>query len=453
MTRGLDGLLGELEGVVGPEHVLRGALTEGHVRDWTGRYIGATPAVVRPANTSEVASVLARCSQAGVAVVPQGGNTGLVGGGVPMDGELVLSLRRLDAVSQVDPLEERLIAGAGTTLIRLQQEAGRANRRFGVDLTSRLSATVGGMVATNAGGVHVMRFGDTRRQLCGIEAVLADGSVISHLSGLSKDNTGYDLASLVCGSEGTLAVVTAACLRVVPRGDERVAAMLGLDSVAHAVDAALALRTRHDDLEAVELLLGDTLDLVCQELGIAPPLPEAHPVYLLVECADQRDPTERFIRTLSRIGAAGTAIAQDRPRREALWSYREATADAINRLGPPHKLDVTVPLGRMGRFVEDVRDSILELAPAARCWFFGHLLDGNLHVNVTGLDPDDEEVDGAVLGLVSAAGGSISSEHGIGRAKRRWLHLNRSAEELKAFRAIKDALDPCGILNPNVLIP
>lgn len=453
MTGSVARLLVDLEDVVGSAHVLRGDLTDGCRRDWTGRYSGTTPAVIRPADTAEVAAVLALCSATGMAVVPQGGNTGLVGGGVPVDGEVVLSLRRLDSISPVELIQGQLTAGAGATLRGVQMEARRANRSYGVDLASRGSATVGGMVATNAGGMHVLRFGDTRRQLLGIEAVLADGTVIRHLDGLSKDNTGYDLASLICGSEGTLAVVTAARLGLAPQRDERAVAMLGLDSVEQALAVGAEVRSQHPDLEAAEIILEDALVLVCEDQGIPPPFPERSTVYLLLECAGERDPTDGLARTMGRIGIQRVAMAHDRPRREALWRYREAVTEAVNHLGAPHKLDVTLPLEQLGRFVEEVRDCVWDVAPAAGCWLFGHLLDGNIHVNVTGLGPSEDEIDGAVLSLVSAYGGSISAEHGIGRARRRWLHLSRSAEEIRTFRAIKSALDPNGILNPNVLIP
>jgi len=291
----------------------------------------------------------------------------------------------------------------------------------------------------------VLRYGDTRAQVLGVEAVLADGSVVSHLGGLLKDNTGYHLPSLLCGSEGTLAVVTAARLRLVPRHDERVTALLGVSSIGDAIALAADLRRAIADLDAVEFLTRE-----CQELVGAPlPLPDAHPVYVLVECAGSEDPTPALA---SIVGLRPAAVAgpSEPARRAELWHHREAITEAVNRIGPPVKLDVTLPAGTLAAFCDAVPGVV---PPDARVWLFGHVADGNVHVNVTGVDPADEEVDDAVLRLVAEHGGSISAEHGIGRAKRHWLHLVRSDAEITAFRRIKAALDPTGLLNPGVLLP
>ena len=449
-----DGVVDALVGVVGSAHVLREPEdVEGHEIDWTGRFRGATPAVVRPADTTEVAAVLAVCDEEGIAVVPQGGNTGLVGGGVPLQGELVLSLRRLDHLGPVDTVSAQVTAGAGCTLEALQGHVSPHGLAYGVDLAARGSATVGGTIATNAGGVHVLRWGATRRQVVGIEAVTADGRVLRHLDGLVKDNTGYDLAGLLCGSEGTLAVVTGARLGLVPRYEERVVALCAFRDVAAAVVATVDVRRQVEQLDAAELFLADGLDLVCATTGRPRPFEEAHPAYVLFEASGPSDPTEVLGRALTRSALVlDVAVASDRARREDLWAYREEHTTAINTIGPPHKLDVTLPLGGLADFAAAVSGVVAGVAPDARCWLFGHVGDGNLHVNVTGVDPSDESVDDAVLRLVVASGGSISAEHGIGTAKRRWLSLQRSAEELAVFRSIKDALDPRGILNPHVLL-
>ncbi len=446
-------VLAELRGVVGAAHVLTDAGRRlGYERDWTGRFSGRTPAVLRPADVDEVAAVLACCHEAGVAVVPQGGNTGLVGGGVPLRGEVVLSLTRLDQLGPVDPLAAQVTAGAGVTLARLDAHARSSGLAYAVDLAARDSATVGGTVATNAGGLHVVRHGATRRQLLGVEAVLADGRVVSHLAGLEKDNTGYDLAGLLCGSEGTLAVVTAARLRLVPRPAASVAALCTFATVHDAVAAASDWRRRMPALSAVEFFLEDGMSLVCDQLGLARPLAAA-PVYVVVEVADRVDPTEELLAAVgATAGLLDAVVAGDERHRRELWRFREEQTTAINRLGAPHKLDVTLPAGVLGDFPAVVREVVHAVAPEARVWLFGHLGDGNVHVNVTGPAPDDDRVDDAVLRRVAALGGSISAEHGIGTAKRRWLHLTRSPEELAVFRALKDALDPRGILNPHVLV-
>jgi FAD/FMN-containing dehydrogenase len=447
-------LLRALGEVVGPSHLLVDPdLVAPFLADWSGRFHGRSVAVVRPADTGEVAGVVNLCAAAGVAVTLQGGNTGLVGGGVPLGGELVVSLRRLDRLGEVDRLAGQVTAGAGVTIERVQQAAAEAGWRYGVDLASRGSATVGGSVATNAGGVRVLRHGDTRAQLVGIEAVLGDGTVVSHLGGLVKDNTGYDLAGLLCGSEGTLAVVTAARLRLVPPAGHQVVALLAFDGVSTAVEAGGQLHRGLASLEAVELFLDEGLGLVCEVTGMAPPFDHPHRCYLLVEVAG-RDPTDELAEAVASLpGVAEVAVATDPARRATLWRYREAHTEAVSTLGPPHKLDVSLPAAELAPFVERVPKVVAELVPDAQVWLFGHAADGNVHVNVTGLHPDDDRVDAAVFELVAEAGGSISAEHGIGTAKRRWLHLNRSQAEIAAFRALKSALDPAGILNPAVLLP
>ena len=443
-----------LEQVVGPAGLLTEPdVLEGFEVDWTGRFRGHTPAVVRPADTAEVAAVLALCDAEGVAVVPQGGNTGLVGGGVPLGGEVVLSTRRLDRLGPVDEVAGQVDAGAGATLEAVQAHAARHGLVYAVDLAARGSATVGGMVATNAGGVHVMRWGATRRQVVGIEAVTADGRVLRHMSGLVKDNTGYDLAGLLCGSEGTLAVVTEARLALVARPAHRVVALCALASVEAAVAATVAVRRALPELDAAEMFLAEGLALVREVTGRPAPFAVEHPVYVLYEASGPDDPTEALATALgSADEVLDVAVASAGTRRADLWAYREEHTAAINTLGAPHKLDVSLPLGRLAEVVAAVPGVVAAAAPQARCWLFGHLGDGNVHVNVSGVEPDDQAVDDAVCALVLDAGGSISAEHGIGTAKRRWLARQRSAEELAVFGAIKAALDPRGTLNPAVLV-
>jgi FAD/FMN-containing dehydrogenase len=444
-----------LRDAVGPAHVLTDpAVVAGQVRDWTGRFVGWTPAVVRPASAAEVGAVLRACRERGVAVVPQGGNTGLVGGSVPLHGEVVLDLRRLDDLGPVDARAGQVTAQAGVTLGRLQAHARAADWEYGVDLSARDSATVGGTIATNAGGMHVLRHGATRRQVLGIEAVLADGRVIRHLDGLEKDNTGYDLAGLLCGSEGTLAVVTAARLRLVARPTHVVVALLAFDDTERALDGVGELRRGVDALRAVELFFQDGLDLVCDRLGLPRPFAARHHAFVLVEAAAHNDPTTELAGAIDALdGVADVAVAGDDRAARALWRYREGHTEAINQLGAPHKLDVTLPSDELAAFVAEVGPKIVSTSANATVWLFGHAADGNIHVNVTGVAPDDDEITDTVLTLVARRHGSISAEHGIGTAKRRWLTLVRSAAEIDAFRAIKAALDPERILNPHVLLP
>ena len=440
--------------VVGWGHVITDpAMTAGNCVDWTGRFVGQTPAVVRPGSTGEVAAVLEVCNRHRIAVVPQGGNTGLVGGGVPLAGEIVLSLGRLNHLGVVDAVQPAVTVGAGVTLAALHSHAAASGLTYGVDLAARDSATIGGTIATNAGGLRVIRWGGTRAQLLGIEAVLADGRVVSHLEGLVKDNTGYDLAGLLCGSEGTLAVVTAARLRLVPRHAHRTAALVGFADLGTAVQSALQWATAIDGIEAVEFVTGEGVDLVCDAQTIPLPLPTRWAAYILVEAAADTDPTDAMAAVITATtGVGDVAVGRTAGERSRLWTYREGHTDAINRVGLPHKLDVTLPHAALAGFINDVPTAVEGVAPNARTWLFGHVGDGNVHVNVTGVDPDDNSVDDAVLRLVAARQGSISAEHGIGTAKKQWLSLNRSPAELSVFAAIKSALDPEGILNPNVLL-
>jgi FAD/FMN-containing dehydrogenase len=447
-----DRLPTQLADIVGEAHVLTdpGALAS-YETDWTQRWRGSARCVVRPASTDEVARVLATCCQAGAPIVPQGGNTGLVGGSVPRRGEVVLSLARLDDLEPVDEAAAQVTVAAGATLSAVRAHARPFGLDIGVDLAARDSATIGGMVATNAGGIHAIRHGSMRRQVTGLEAVLADGQVIRRLEGLTKDNTGYDLPGLLAGSEGTLAVITRVRLTLVPLPRVRVAALLAVEGVEAALRMLGRLR-RLPSLEAAEIMWADGVRLVCEHTGLGLPFAQEHPAYLLVECAGMEDPTEQLAATLDD-ELLDAAVATDRQSRERLWAYRERHTESINAAGVPHKLDVTLPLGALAPFERDVRGRVRDAWPDARTVIFGHVGEGNLHVNVLGPPPQDETVEDAVLRLVAAQGGSISAEHGIGVAKTRWLALTRSQADRNAMAAIKHALDPHAILNPGVLFP
>jgi FAD/FMN-containing dehydrogenase len=430
-------------------------VTGSYATDWTGRWRAATPAVVRPGATGDVAEVVALARRHRVPLVPQGGNTGLVAGGVPHAGEVVVSLRRLDGLGAVDAAAGQVTAGAGVTLSALANHAAAAGLAFGVDLGARDSATIGGMVATNAGGIHVVRHGPMRAQVVGVEAVLGTGAVVSRLGGLVKDNTGYDLAQLLCGSEGTLGIVTAARLRLVGRPTTVVAALVGLGTVAEAVDLAAAVRAGVPDVAALELMTGPGLVVVAGYLGATPPVPAAAGAALLVEVATTgSDPVPGLAAVVD--GAPGVldaAVASEPADLARLWRWREAHSEAGSALGVVHKLDVTLPAAAIAEFCGAVTDAVAAARPDATTLLFGHVGDGNVHVNVIGPPAGDEAVDDLVLGLVVARGGSISAEHGIGALKRRWLARDRSPAEVAAMRAVKDALDPDAILNPGVLFP
>jgi FAD/FMN-containing dehydrogenase len=452
-------LAGDLAAIVGPSHVL----VDSEVRapyetDWTRRFGGPSQAVVRPGSTAEVSAVIRTCAAAGIPLIPQGGNTGLVGGSVPGSGPgrrtpVIISTTRLNRLEPVDQVAAQVTAGAGVTLAALQGAASAAGLDFPVDLAARDTATVGGMVATNAGGLHVLRYGAMRTQVVGLEAVLADGTTVARLSGLVKDNTGYDISQLLVGSEGTLAVITAARLRLVPHQPEKVVALLGLASTADALAALETLRRGVEGLQAAEIFFAEGLEAVRAYTGLGPPLTRPWPVYLVVEAAGLSDPVDSLLGVLAGLDLEddATAVGTDPATQARLWAYRERHAEAVSALGIPHKLDVTIPQARLAEFESGVRKVVAEYAPGSQLMLFGHVGDGNLHVNVVGPDPEDERVDDAVLRLVAEMDGSISAEHGIGRAKARWLGLSRSAEELAVMRAVKTAVDPAYLLNPGVI--
>ena len=424
----------ELHDALGMTHVITDPdVTSPYGTDWTSRWSAPVRVVVRPGSTAEVVAVVRAAGAYGVPVVTQGGNTGLVGGSVPRPGQdaVVLSTTRLDTVGDLDPRSGQLTAGAGATLAAVQARARRARHTYGVDLAARDTATIGGTVATNAGGVRVCRRGDTRHQVVGVEAVLADGSVVSRLGGLAKDSTGYDLSGLLVGSEGTLGVVTAVRLRTHPATQAGTVTVVG----CRDVDAALAHLAANPAPWAAELMLAGGVDLVRRVAGLPAPLTRNWPVLLLLETAD-----------LPTLPADADAAVDPR-----LWEYRERHTEALAtlaaELGVPHKMDVALPLDRLGAFLADLPAS----TRPHPTYVWGHLAEGNLHVNVLGATPDDP-VDEAVLRLAASYGGSIAAEHGVGVAKAHLLHLTRSEAEIAAMRAVKRALDPDGLLNPGVLL-
>ena len=438
-------LLRKFASVVGDAHVLTGDATAGYAVDWTGRFRGHAAAVLRPGETAEVAEVLALCREARLPVVPQGGNTGLVGGGVPRHGEVVLSLARLDRLGPVDADAAQVTAGAGVTLRRIADADPGLD--LGVLIASRDSATIGGAVATNAGGLRVLRYGPMRAQVRGVEAVLTDGSVVSHLSGLVKDNTGYDYPGLLAGSEGTLAVVTAARVQLVPRPAGPVTAIIGLGGAGEVHDLArTALRTVPGLLSA-EFFTRAGLDVLAEHAGLAPPLHDPVPAFLLLEAAGPGADENLAGLAGDHPVAVGTTTA-DRAR---LWASRERHPEAAGFLGVPLKLDVSVPAAHWVRLATEVGEVVRAVDPGARVIVYGHVADGNLHVNVVPAAEADGRHEGAVFGFVASLGGSISAEHGIGALKAHWLPLIRSAEERALFARIRAAFDPDGILNPHVL--
>jgi FAD/FMN-containing dehydrogenase len=448
----ISGLVDRLAAIVGESQVVTDpALMEQYVVDWSRRFGGPAVAVVRPGDTAEVAAVMRACHEFAVPVLPQGGNTGLVGGSVPAAepvGALpvVLSTRRLDAISSVDQLSGQVTAGAGATLTAVRRAAHAAGWTYGVDLAARDTATIGGTVATNAGGIHVVAFGMTRAQLVGIEAVLPDGTVLSHLSGMLKDNTGYDLGSLLCGSEGTLAVITAVRVRLHRPVGRTSVAMIGCVSYTEALDVMATSVAPGVRLVAAEVIDEKGMDLAGRLTGSAWPLAGRHPLVVLLEVADGGD-ASGFVG----LDDADVSVGLDAAEQARLWAFRESQGEAFSALGVAHKLDVSVPLAVLAHCADEIR-AIVDGYPGVRDFgVFGHLADGNIHVEIVGPDAGDLTVDARVFECVARYGGSISAEHGVGRAKVEELHLCRSEPEIAAMRAIKAAWDPSGLMNPGVL--
>ena len=453
----MTSLARQLAEIAGSAHVLTdpGQLA-GYVTDWTGRYQGQAACVVRPGSAAEAAAVLRCCAALGVPLIPQGGNTGLVGGSVPAPAGLgspgpapvVLSTRRLTALGPVDAVAGQVTAAAGVTIAALRSQAGQAGFEYGVDLAARDSATVGGTIATNAGGIRAIRYGRTRSQLLGLTAVLADGSVLDDLAGLPAGTAGYDLSQLLAGSEGTLAVIMAARLRLWPAEPAAAVLLAGVRGAAEAAELQAEIGAVAPGLRAAEYVEAAGLDLVRRLADLPEPPGRRPPAYLLAEI-----PAAGVTERLAALLPPDTAVALDGPGRAGLWAYRERLTEAIATTGVPHKVDVAVPLARLGAFRAELDGAVRDAArgAGAAVLVFGHIGVGNLHVNVVGPDPDDDHVDVAVARLAVAHGGSAAAEHGVGRAKAAWLAWSRPLAELAAMRAIKSALDPAGLLNPGVL--
>ena len=437
--------------------------------DWRGRFHGATPLLLLPRNVDQVAAIVRTAAAHRVGLVPQGGNTGLVGGGIPAaDGSAVLiGLNRMDAIGTVDAAGLTMTVGAGAILENVHIAARAAGCEFPLSLGAKGSATIGGLIATNAGGVQVLRHGTMRALVAGLEAVMPDGAILHQLTGMAKDNSGYDIKQLLIGGEGTLGIVTAAALRLVPAPAHRSVAWVGLA----APHRALALLTRLRQLsagqvESFELIPDAGLQLVLQHLpGNRAPLAGRHPWHVLVELAGSDNLDALLADGLGAAAEAGeledATIAASGAQATALWRIREELPQAERQDGPAAHHDISVAVAAMPGFALSAAANVEAAFPGARVLAFGHLGDGNLHFNVRApAGPDARQfmaahsagVTALVYELVTAAGGSISAEHGIGMLKRAELTRLGDPAKLAAVRAVKTALDPLGIMNPGKVI-
>ncbi|QPC44649.1 FAD-binding oxidoreductase [Kaustia mangrovi] len=460
--------LDELRQLLTPRGVICGAdETARYLQDWRGIFRGQALAVLRPGSAGEVAGALAICQRAGIAVVPQGGNTGMVGGSVPSTDAptALLSLERLDAIREIDTIDDTMTVEAGCILADIQAAAREADRLFPLSLGAEGSCRIGGNIATNAGGVHVLRYGMTRDLVMGLEVALPDGTLWNGLRRLRKDNTGYDLKQLFIGSEGTLGVVTAAVVKLFPRPREHVVALLAIPEPAAALTILGRLRQATGDrVAAIELMMRVGIDISIRHVpGARDPLEAPYPAYLLVELATPRADeglAALFEGLLPELMEAGLVldgtIAANEAQAESLWALREGITEGLQHEGIQLKHDVSVPVSRIPAFLAAADEAVARVSEAVRIVAFGHVGDGNVHYNLilparldaAGTEALREPLTHAVYDTVSAFDGSISAEHGLGQLKAREIARYKTPLELALMRRIKQALDPDGLMNP-----
>ena len=472
MTEGEAQLIAEAERRLGPKAVITDPREiEPWVCDWRGRVRGAAPAMLAPASTEEVAEIVRLAAEHRVPLVPQGGNTGMAAGATPpADGSaLLLSMRRMNGIRSISAENRLAVAEAGVILATLHEAAHEIGMRFPLTLGARGSCTIGGLTSTNAGGTQVLKFGTMRSLVAGVEAVLPDGSVHSGLSGLKKDNRGYSLDQLLIGAEGTLGVVTAVALRLVPSITARAVAWTGVDSPSRALDLLRFLEARTHNVEGFELVPEDSLRLVLKHIpATRAPLAGEHKWHVLVEATtseadhDISAELERLLGAALQQGIINDAVlAASEAQAEAFWKIRDAISEAERTEGQTLAHDISVAVADMPRFIVEASAEVERRFPGVVASGFGHLGDGNIHFHVRAsghaapdwYDREGEEITRFVDDLVTAAGGSISAEHGIGQLKRAELARLASPGRIHALRAIKQALDPLGIMNPGKLVP
>jgi FAD/FMN-containing dehydrogenase len=469
----LENVIRRLRAIVGDHAVLTDrADVEPYVNDWRGIYFGSTPAVVRPATTEEVADIVKACAESGTAIVPQGGNTGMCMASVPRAerNEIVLALGRMNRVREVDALNNTMTVEAGVVLANIQRAAAEADRFFPLSLGAEGSCTIGGNISTNAGGVNVLRYGNTRDLVLGLEVVLPDGRIWKGLRLLRKDNTGYDLKQLFIGAEGTLGVITAAVLKLFPRPSASATAWSAVPGPQASLEL-LALLRRHcgERVTAFELMSRNCVELVLKHIpGTRDPLAAPHDWYVLTELADSgtgealREALEAaFEEALDSGLVSDVTIAESGAQSQALWGIRETIPEAARgEPGMLYRHDISVAVSAIAEFIDEARALLTARFPGANIICFGHVGDGNLHYNA--FIPERSRTDAAareahdvtdtVYDLVQRYGGSFSAEHGVGLAKVAELKRYKSPVELELMRTIKRTLDPQGLMNPGKVL-
>ena len=459
--------LNRLAAVVGEAHAIRNAAEmDGYMREWRQIWTGRSPLVLRPGSTEEVSRILTIANETRTAIVPQGGNTGLCGGQIPTDAgnEVVLSLDRMTRILDVDPADNTITVEAGAVLKSVQDAADAVDRLFPLSLASEGSCRIGGNLSTNAGGLNVIAYGNTRDLCLGLEVVLADGRIWNGLKRLRKDNTGYDLRDLFIGAEGTLGIITAAVMKLVPRPKSRETAFIAVPSPQAAVDLlSLAQDMSGNRVVGFELIAEIALQCSIRHAGVRHPLAEASPWYVLAELSDPVPGAMMaiFEAAMARGLVTDAALAQSDAQRHDFWTARELISESQKPEGGSIKHDVAVPVSKVPQFLVEADAAVSRLVPGARFVSFGHLGDGNIHYNISqpvGMDKARfldmwNEMNDVVFEVVGRFNGSISAEHGIGRLKAHRMPDIKSPVELDMMRGLKRMLDPNSILNPGRVLP
>ncbi|MYB20296.1 MAG: FAD-binding oxidoreductase [Holophagales bacterium] len=457
-SRSSDALLAELRDALGDDGVLAGDEVTARAGDGSGTVPCVARAVLRPRTTQQLSAALAACHDANQPVVPQGGLTGLVGGGVAGDLEVAITLERMTAIEEIDPVGRTMTVQAGAALQSIQEAAEAEGLLFPLDLGARGSCTIGGNVATNAGGNRTIRYGMTRDSVLGLEAVLADGTVLSSLNKMVKNNAGYDLKHLFVGSEGTLGIVTRVVLRLERRPRSHDCALLAVPGFTEVVELLRRLEEEiGGSMSAFEVMWREFYELVTgPQARTAPPIPHGDPYYVLVESLGSRPEQDaaQFEETLGECMEAGligdAVLGRSRTERDEIWALRD-DVEQLNHLAPIFTFDVSLRIADMESYVADIKAALTDRWPESQCVVFGHLGDGNLHVVVSVGDRSEEArnaVEEVVYGHLEPIGGSVSAEHGIGFEKRAHLGRSRTPEEVALMKTLKRTLDPRGILNP-----
>lgn len=440
---------------------------EPHLSEWRGTWRGVTPIMVSPDTPQKVAAIVRACAAAGTSIVPQGGNTGLCGGAIPdaSGNQVLLSLSKMNRIRSVDASDYSMVAEAGCTLASLQDAAHKVDRFFPLSLAAEGSCQIGGNLSTNAGGINVLRYGTARQQALGLEVVLADGTIWNGLRSLRKDTAGYDLKQLFIGAEGTLGVITAACLRLYPAVRNTETVLLAIESAQAAVDLLAWFRDQASgQLQAFELIPARAVRFVLAHIAQTSfPLDESSPWYVLIEACDVHDRAvfENKLLSLLESGlVTDAAIAKNTSEAAKLWRLRHSISEAQKREGASLKHDVSVPVGMVGKFIETAQIAVIESYPGIRPVPFGHVGDGNVHFNLSQPEGGDakqflarrELLARIVYDEVHRYGGSISAEHGVGQAKREHLEHYRGRVETGLMRTLKASLDPANLMNPGKVI-